>query len=160
VHLGAGTWRLVLAVVLALSAAACTPGDPRVGTWYDGDGSPVPDGRPLVLSVEAGSDHCSWQRVVFMTMAWPLSEPVRGPSMSDPRTRIYVWEPDGAYPLSSLTMKPREVGSMPANARYTGLHRGSWQLWISHSMLDTAVYVTDGETIQAWARVARFVGCE
>ncbi len=99
-------------VLVALLLGACgnsTSQDARVGTWYGPGGSPVPDGRPLVLSVEAGASHCGWQHVVFLAMAWPLDRPVRGGFMSDPRTYVYIWQPDDAYPSSSLATTPRVV---------------------------------------------------
>lgn len=122
-------------------------------------GSPVPDGRPLVISVEAGSSHCGWQHVVFLAMAWPLHRPVRGPFMSDARTHVYVWQPDHAYPSSSLATTPRVVERMPSDARYTGLHRGPWQLWVSPSRIEFAVFLKSDQTIQRWPFVSKFVGC-
>jgi hypothetical protein len=147
-------------VPLLLGACGSTPQDARVGTWYGPGGSPVPDGQPLVLSVEAGASHCGWQDVVFLAMAWPLDRPVRGGFMSDPRTHVYAWQPDDAYPSSSLTTTPRVVATMPSDARYTGLHRGPWQLWVSPSWIEFAVFLKSDTTIQRWPFVAKFVGCE
>ena len=148
-------------VVLALLLTACASAHPddRVGTWYGPGQSPIPDDRPLVLSVEAGSSHCGWDRVIFLTMAWPLDRPVRGPSMGDPRTHVYVWQRDSAYPPSSLATTPATVSAMPSDARYTGLHRGPWQLWVSRSLLETAVFLKAGNTIQRWPFVTDAVFC-
>lgn len=148
--------RTVLALALLLAACAT---DDRVGPWYGPGESPVPDGRPLILSVEAGSSHCGWGEVVFLAMAWPLDRPVRGGFMSNPRTRVYVWQPDSAYPQSSLATTPAVVSRMPSDARYTRLHRGSWQLWVSPSRIDTAVFLKGDTTIQRWPFVNKFVGC-
>jgi hypothetical protein len=149
-------------VLVALLFGACgssTAQDGRVGTWYGPGGSPVPDGEPLVLSVEAGASHCGWQHVVFLAMAWPLDRPVRGAFMSDPRTHVYAWQPDDAYPSSSLATTPRVVATMPRDARYTGLHRGPWQLWVSPSRIEFAIFLKSDKTIQRWPFVAKFVGC-
>jgi hypothetical protein len=148
-------WVLGLAVV----ATACAGPTGQIGTWYDRDGSPVPEGNPLVLHLWRGSDHCDWQDSLFVAIAWPLIRPVPAPSMGDPRTRVYVWHPEGAEAPITLSTTPSLVRSMPAEARYSGIHRGSWQLWVSPSMSKTAIFMTDGDIIQRWAFATSGVGC-
>ncbi len=103
------------------------------------------------MQVVRGSDHCSWEHVLFMSIAWPLDQPVATYEEWDGRVRTYVWQTDDAYDRENLATEPATVMSMPVDAYYTDLHRGSWELWISPAHLDRAVFVTDGDTIQRWA---------
>jgi hypothetical protein len=79
--------------------------------------------------------------------------------MEDPRTRVYVWHPSGVEPPTTLATTPSLVPSVPADASYSGIHRGPWQLWVSPSMSKTAIFMTDGDTIQRWAFATAGVGC-
>jgi hypothetical protein len=92
-------------------------------------------------------------------MAWPLDRPVPGGFGSDPRTRVYVWQTDEAYPTDSLATAPKVVEEMPSDAADTGFHRNDWQLWISEAEFDEAVYLTDGDTIERWAHAKDSLGC-
>ena len=140
-------------------AAACGGPTGQIGTWYDRDGSPVPEGNPLVLHLWRGSDHCDWQDSLFVAIAWPLSRPVPGSYMGSPRTRVYVWHPNGVESPTTLATTPSIVQAMPADARDSGIHRGPWRLWISPSMSKTAIFMTDGDIIQRWAFATTGVGC-
>ena len=146
--------RLLPAVFIASLITACqTAADEQAGRWFDRNGSPVPNGygnAPLVLSVDFGPGHCNWQDTVFMHMAWPLDQPA-GDHLDQDHVRAYVWQTDDAFAPESLTSEPRVVPQMPADAQRTGFHRGDWELWISRSHLDEAVFVTDGDTVQSWA---------
>lgn len=149
-----------LSVPIALLVAATVVGGASpIGQWYRPDGTPVPTGHPLVLAIYTGSSHCGWQNVAFLDMAWPLDRPVPGPYLSSPRTTTYVWQTDPAYPTKGLVTTPSMVPQLPADARDTGLHRGSWHLWVSPSELATGVYLKSGSTIERWAYVSTFFGC-
>ena len=131
-----------------------------IGQWFAADGTPLSsEGHPLVLSVERGSGHCGWKGVGFLSLAWPLDRPVPGAFMSNPRTKVYVRQTTSAYPVTSLATTPAIVASMPKDARDTGLHRGSWKLWVSPSQLTRAVFLSSGDTIERWSFVSKFVGC-
>jgi hypothetical protein len=151
---------LVVGAPLALVLSATVVGGASpVGQWYAGDGTALPTGHPLVLSVEAGPGHCGEQNVAFLTMAWPLDRPVAGPFMSARRTRVYVWQTSTGYPSRGLATTPGTAARLPSDARDTGLHRGSWHLWVSESELTTGVYLRSGSTIERWAYVSTFFGC-
>jgi hypothetical protein len=146
--------------VAILLSVLVVDGASPIGRWYAADGTPLnPDGHPLVLSVELGSGHCGWQHVAFLALAWPPDRPVPGGFMSDPRTKSYVWQTTSAYPPSSLATTPGVVARLPADAEDTGLHRGTWKLWVSPAQLTTGVFLTSGDTIEHWAFISRFVGC-
>jgi hypothetical protein len=147
-------------VAVALALVVVDASSP-LGRWYGTDGRLLgPDGHPFVMSVELGPGHCGWQHVAFLTMAWPLDRPIEGPfMMSDPRTRVYVWQTGSAYPRTSLAGTPGTLELTPADARYTGLHRGSWQLWVSPSRLGNGVFLASGDAVERWAYVSSFVDC-
>lgn len=49
---------------------------------------------------------------------------------------------------------------LPADARSTGYHRGDWQLWVSDTDVDEAVYlVAAGGTVERWPRASTIIGC-
>jgi len=140
---------MYLLIGVLVLGASC--GGEQVGQWLYRDGSPVPNREPFVMQVVRGSDHCSWEEVLFMTMAWPLDQPVATYEEWDGRVRTYVWQTDAAYDPKNLATQPSIVTSMPGDTYSTGLHRGGWALWISPAHLDRAVFVTNGDTIQQWA---------
>jgi hypothetical protein len=83
--------------------------------------------------------------------------PIR--DLSFDRLRIYVFQRGNQFPPEKLATTPGVVDEMPADARDTGLHRGPWHLWVSRSLAEVAIFVTDGEVIQQGAYMSQIAMC-
>jgi hypothetical protein len=131
------------------------------GRWFELDGSPVPDGQPFVLSVTRGKRkgiiQCHPGAVTFV-LAWPFGVPLGKNQLGPDTIRVYVLQRGTGYPPENLATTPGVI-EMPADARYTGFHRSEWQLWLSPSLADAAIFVTDGRTIQQAAYATRPALC-
>ncbi len=132
-----------------------------IGTWYDVDGNPTysREGRGwyLELHVIEGPEHCGWQSAALLRLAWPLGSASTGGEMA---TRLYVRDPDGVLPTAGSA--PLDLAAtLPEDAAYVGYHRGPWELWVSPSEVDDAVYLVAGEgaVIERWPRSPE-VGCD
>jgi hypothetical protein len=57
--------------------------EPPEERWLDAQGKPLPDASEtnegLVLRVFHGHEHCEWQSVTFLDLAWPLGTIARYP---------------------------------------------------------------------------------
>jgi nitrite reductase/ring-hydroxylating ferredoxin subunit len=133
-----------------------------VGTWYDEEGNPTyfkdERGWHLELHVINGAEHCGWQSASFLTLAWPLGSDFRG--ASEGAARSYVRDPEGVLGGDDAVPPPDLVASLPDDASYTGYHRGDWQLWVSPSDVDQAVYlVARGRAVERWPRAEHRIVC-
>ena len=126
-----------------------------VGTWYDSEGEPVPDGSEdgdsLVLHVFNGPAHCGWRSVVFLHLAWPVGEP-------GGEFRQYLRDADGSTGAPDLQSRLDLTASLPDDAQDTGFRRGDWELWVSGD--GASVYLTDGADVtERWPRATEKVLC-
>ena len=132
--------------------------DSPVGIWYDETGSPLPNGlpggEPLVLHVMTGHEHCGWQRVLFLSMGWPPGTKV-GTSGG---YHQYVRDPRGVLDRVQLAGSFVAGTELRADARYTGLERGPWRLWVVPGD-QGAVFVVNGSYAERWPRTDRVVVC-
>src|SRR4051794_20814633 len=132
------------------------------GRWYDSNGTPLPDGMdraanfPLTMHVLQGAEDCGWQSATFMNLAWPLGSVTHDAN----GIREYVSDPNGLFSREELSRRYGLRFSLPDDATYTGYHRGEWQLWVSSTHIDEAVYVVGPGAIQAWPRAKHLILCK
>jgi hypothetical protein len=131
------------------------------GVWYDGEGAALPDGSPssegTVLFVFRGSKQCQWGSATFMHVGWPLGTAAN--SLGD--WRQYVRDPEGLFDDGALRVGFLSNTALPDDAADTGYHRGSWQLWVSPSQADDAVFVVNETTgaVERWGRSSERIIC-
>lgn len=139
--LGAGLAGLLLA---ACAQPATVPPHPGVA-WVDTAGSEVP---PEIVSLYA--DDCPGRESgAFLDVRWPL-DPVPG---VEPGTRRYVRDPEGVMPPERLLAPYDSAGTLPRQARFTGLIGGPFQLYVAADA-DTYLYLVDGTRVEALPRAA------
>ena len=136
--------------------------DPSVeGIWYDGDGASLPNGSAgsegTAIAVLAGPEHCQWESATFMHLAWPVG--TIATSFDDERQ--YVRDPEGLFDDGALRVGFMRDITLPADAVETGFHRGPWQLWVSPTQADDAVFVVDEDTgiAERWGRSSEPILC-
>lgn len=131
-----------------------------VGTWYDEAGNPTyfrdAEGWHLELHVIEGAEHCGWQSASFLTLAWPLGSVVRDGGGD---TRSYVRDPEGVLAGDFEVPPPDLFATLPDDATLTGYHRDEWQLWVSPSEVDQAVYFVAGSVVERWPRSEQLIAC-
>ncbi|WP_157562762.1 hypothetical protein [Micromonospora chokoriensis] len=134
-----------------LVVAACGSGDAEVTYWSNGAG------QNRAVESYAGAEHCGWQDLTFLHIAWPL------PGQTGPAAnRQYVRDPAGRLAGEVLaTYAPR--ADLPADARttdYTG--PDGQQLWLAPSDSDKLAYVVypDSQRVEAWPRTTKTLGCD
>lgn len=131
------------------------------GIWFDGNGVPLPNGSPdstgTVLVVFRGAEHCQWGSASFMHVGWPLGTAAN--SLED--WRQYVRDPKGLFDDGALQVGFLSDTSLPADAADTGYQRGPWQLWMSPSQADDAVFVVNEDTaaVERWGRSSQPILC-
>ncbi len=132
-----------------------------VGPWADAKGNRLPDGTsdarngfPLMIHTFNGDRHCYWESVVFLHMSWPPGTVLTGPvgdDFEEGRFRQYVRDPSGVLgDWFARNFDPD--ASLPRSARPTGLRRGPWELWVSPSEADRAVYLLKDGMAERWPR--------
>jgi hypothetical protein len=153
-------WLQQLPVTLE-PASGVEPGS-VFGAWYDGQGNPTyyhdEEGWHLTLHVIQGAEHCGWQSASFLTLAWPLGSDVQ--QMGDGDARQYVRDPNDAVGGDFDVPPPDLHAGLPADARSTGYQRGDWQLWVSDTDVDEAVYLVAADgTVERWPRAPTIAAC-
>ena len=118
------------------------PGYP--GYRWARDGNTV---STFELATSAGPDHCGWQSATFLTIGWPpgtVSSTAAG-------AHLYIRDPHGAVGASyrdGLVLH----ASLPSDARPTGHHHGSIEIYVSPSDQDGAIYVVGADGAERWPR--------
>jgi hypothetical protein len=135
-----------------------------VGTWYDEQGNPTyfkdERGWHLELHVINGAEHCGWQSASFLTLAWPVGSDFRGGEDGEDAARSYVRDPEGVLAGDFGVPPPDLAASLPGDASHSGYHRGDWQLWVSPSDIDEAVYlVAANGSVERWPRSGQPIAC-
>ena len=157
---GSPTHMVEAPVTLRPSAQQSAEPEGLVGTWFDADGNPLPDGSPgdggSTLAVFTGPEHCDWQSATFMHLAWPLGSV----SVKFRHERQYIRDPEGILG-DALVVGFDPDATLPDDAVDTGYHRGPWHLWISEREAQGAVYVVNAETGMAerWGKTIEPVLC-
>jgi len=135
-----------------------------VGTWFDEQGNPTyfkdERGWHLELHVINGAEHCGWQSASFLTLAWPIGSDFQGGEDGEDAARSYVRDPEGVLAGDFGVPPPELAASLPGGASYSGYHRGDWQLWVSPSDIDEAVYlVAANGSVERWPRSGQLIAC-
>ncbi|MEW1587893.1 hypothetical protein AB0283_20935 [Micromonospora vinacea] len=146
------SWPVRCALIVGtLVVAACGSGDAEVAYWSNGEG------QDKAVESYAGSEHCGWQDLTFLHIAWPL------PGQTGPAAnRQYVRDPSGRLGAQvRASYAPR--ADLPADARttdYTG--PDGQQLWLAASDSDNLAYVVypGSERVEAWPRTTQTLGCD
>jgi hypothetical protein len=158
----------MIAVVLVFAGCARSSGAAGGPStiWYDRQGHRVPDGTDkesrfaLELGLSQGDEHCDWDSVTFLEIAWPLGSIVHSGEGIRQRVRQYVRGPTdvlGDLPLRS-SFDPN--ATLPPNATNTGYQSGDdWQLWTSPDDVDRQVYLVNGQQTERWPRTEYFLLC-
>lgn len=120
-----------------------------LGVWVDGSGNPVPgvwnEVDRTVISARYFLGTCDWANALFLEVGWPLGSV----ATTDEDTRLFVRDPDGMFAdVTSQTFDPQ--AEVPPDAIYSGYHRGTWELWTSPSVADSAVFLVNGRTVERW----------
>ena len=133
------------------------------GTWFDRDGQPLPDGSPpgwdgTLLVVFQGAERCRWENASFMHLGWPVGTP----STASGDWRQYVRDPRGLFDDGALHVGYLSDTALPSDATDTGYHRGPWQLWVSPSQADDAIFVVDtgSGAVERWGRATPPILCQ
>jgi hypothetical protein len=130
-----------------------------VGTWQDASGKALPDGTrgpdfPLVVHTIRGHEHCNWQDVIFLQLAWPPYTVHSGP-ITD-QIRQYVRDPAGKLASHVLDSYDGDV-SLPSNAVATGFTRFGNKLFVDPG---GAAYVQrPSGTVERWGRSFFMIVC-
>ena len=160
---------LVLGVPLAgavaiLLAGSITGSSSLTGPWFDAEGRQLlgTNGSPYTASVSIarGPSHCGWDSVLLLGLRWPLGHVPQAPHRND-NILPYIKDPRGAY-ADARKYPAAFDGSaqLPADARATGYHRGTWELWVSPSRIHEGVWLKSGSTIEEWPYDASPIGCQ
>ena len=147
VKLGAGA---VILGVLLLAGCGDDSGLPT-GTWQHNGGA---TGAAKVESY-AGDDHCHWQDVHFLHIAWPLSA-------DSGESRQFVRDPEGVTSVPELRQGFRAEIELPTDAAPTGYENDGTELWFASSDQDVRAYLVSesGEKVEAWPRAVPPIGCD
>ena len=167
-------WIVGVAVAVAvlggvlLFLATRDEGLPRYleGRWHDGDGAVVPDGTDrgkdfaLGVRVVQGPQHCDWESVTFLQVAWPPGSVATFGEHPQGELRDFVRDLD--HVLGEWEGLSGEFGRRvvpPGDVEPTGLHADRVELWIAASDGDAAYLRRSNGTFERWPR-AEGVGCE
>jgi hypothetical protein len=135
--------------------------EPPEEPWLDAQSKPLPDASEtnegLVLRVFHGHEHCEWQSVTFLDLAWPLGTIARYPPNPDDY-RQYVRDPEGLLNFSVVDVFGRDA-QLPPGAMATGYHADGWELWINEPEADRFVYVVHDGRAERWPRARDPIYC-
>jgi hypothetical protein len=157
---------VVAVVVGALVRQAATRGEQvpgeLQGPWRDRRGTILPDGTDrgngfaLGVRVYQGDEHCEWERVTFMEVAWPPGSITTPPS----DVRQFVRDPHGVldHPATLRGDFTRDVEA-PSGAEPTGVRTARAEIWVAPSN-ENGLYIrhSDG-TFDLWPRADPQIGC-
>ena len=101
-----------------------------------------------------GAEHCNWESVIFLEIAWPPGSVLRGPNAPG-SSRVFVRDPNGAFEFDRGGFSPD--AALPADAESTGFTRGGWELWTSDEE-DLHVFLVSADRIERWPQ-SEEVGC-
>lgn len=111
-----------------------------------------------MVHTRAGSSHCQWDRLIFLTIAWPLgtARPGGSPDTTASDHRTYVRDPDGILTDYYRSEGFAAVDAPPSGALTTGFQRRGNTIAIDR---EGAAYVRrdDGST-ERWPWL-RPIGC-
>jgi hypothetical protein len=132
---------------LGLMAAACQS-DPAA--WQAGS-QPV---DKSVIATFAGPKHCGMQDSTLLVVGWPLGHPE--PNVS--AARWYVRNP-AAFEQQELLAEFGASVTPPKDARNTGYHNSTFELWLAPSDQDAAAYIKTAGHFELWPRARHSLDC-
>ena len=111
--------------------------------WYAPDGDPAEHGegrdRTFEVTPRVGADHCDWQSVVFLSVAWPLGSTYEAGADAVP-FRQYVRDREGR--VSGPLMNDLDLDArLPDDAAATGYRTERVELWLGPDRGDRHVYM-------------------
>ena len=102
-----------------------------------------------------GAEHCNWETVVFLEIAWPPGSVLR--VTDDPGSiRVFVRDPQETYDLDRGGFSLD--AALPADATSTSFTRDGWKLWTSVEE-DLYVFLVSEDRVERWPEGDR-PGCD
>jgi hypothetical protein len=143
---------LVLVGVSIVVTACSGPGQEFLGPWLRPSGEPTSDDYRadggFTMASYRGSEHCNWDTVVFLEIAWPPGSVLRLPD-DEGSIRVFVRDPNGAFELDRGGFS--SDAALPADAESTGFTRDGWELWTSEEE-DLYVFLVSEARVERWPR--------
>ena len=137
--LGIRTASPLASVAIAFDSPPAYP-----GYEWTRDGKTVPREE---IAASAGPGHCGWQSATFLSIGWPPGTFANTAALA----RQYVRDPQGAI-SGSLRQRLAMNIDPPRDARPTGYHLGSIEIYLSPSDQDEAIYVVGPRGAERWPR--------
>lgn len=107
-----------------------------------------------VISVRDYLGVCDWGAALFPEMGWPVGTAVSSLEAG----KLFVRDPEGTF--AGMTGDRFDArADLPADAVNTGFHRGVWELWVSPSHGDTAVFLVNGDRVERWPLLPTAPAC-
>jgi hypothetical protein len=145
-------WSLLLVGLIAVACETQSP--PQVTTsafsWLHGS-QPV---DPHVVQTGPGAQHCGDEASTFLIIGWPLGH--AEPNLSN--ARWYVRNPS-AFVKGLLLGEFAVDVTPPQDARYSGYHNATFQLWLGPSDQDAAAYMKAASGFERWPRAKQPLLC-
>ena len=151
---------LVVVVGLAMvSVFLWWHGEGDAPTWRDREGNVLPNRNGaggFGISMGPGPEHCHWENVTFLNVAWPPGSVV--PPRGD--VRQFVHDPNGLFDdLDYLHGRFQAAIEAPADAVTTGVHTADVELWVSPSDPDAVFLRNRAGTFDRWPRADPKILC-
>lgn len=147
-------WSLVLVALVAVACQTQSPPPhetPSASSWLHGS-EPA---DPHVVQTFTGGQHCADQASTYLVIGWPLGHPE--PNMFS--ARWYVRNPTDF--VKQLLLGEFAVGvTPPQDARFSGYHNATFQLWLGPSDQDVEVYMKTMSGFERWPRAKQALLCE
>ncbi|MCW2665646.1 MAG: hypothetical protein JWN57_608 [Frankiales bacterium] len=125
------------------------------GQWRDVNGQRLASDR---IEVTAGPEHCQWEGVTFLRLAWPVTSDAR------PRRFLtYVRDPDGAVDSQpSLSKTFRRQQPLPTNATDTGYRHDETALFLASADGGNEAYLrfASRDLVEVWPLAKAPVACD
>lgn len=130
--------RLALGLAALLGGAIAVACSSDENEWLDAN-----EWVPMAQTVVRAADHCGWDDAEFLRVY--------------PELDIYVRDPKDRVPGKAVPYEGE--AELPADAAYTGIHKGNQQIWVSPSASESIFIVTEykifGEKrVERWPKKA------
>lgn len=123
----------------------------KTSRMFDGEGCPL---LSDVVSMETlPEDHHCWPGLTMFATGTPV-----GTSMDDTTPRVYVRDPAGQLPSDGFAAALDLDATLNESANEGGYVQDERTVWIDEAN-DAVVFVVDGESVEAWPRYDRPLGC-
>lgn len=152
----------VFVAAVGLVLAACGgPPSAFTGDWLGPDGEPADRGpREFEVRSFMGAEHCDWESVIFLSVAWPPGTTyTAGPG--GPPFRQYVRDAQGDLGAAAdqLVGALELDAQLPDDAAATGYHTDTGaELWLGQDADEHVYLVVDGD-VERWPRAEPPIAC-